>query len=320
MKLLDIPKPALNIGLFTRKKISLGIQYSEQFLKLSYLEKKGQDFTLPVMPFQITIPSTDIEEAGYLLKEEMEKREIKASSVVVGLPLNSVLFRTIQLPKVEKKELEDAIEYNIREDLKSIKGSTIYDYSVLSEDEGNILNILVVIAHMKHIENINDILKAAGLEIDIIDTQPTTLVNLALHLQEKKEEKEENICIVHIDDDESYIVFFHKSLIVQSLNFNSTKYEDLSPEKKESAVEGLINEINYFFLTIHEPKNIYLSGNTFKFPEIKAYSQLKFGTRFNLEDLDPALALDLKYEGNLPLGIYNIPISLAYRGFEEWLK
>ena len=317
MKLLDVPKSILNIGSFSKKKISLGVQYSEQFLKLAFVEQKGQDIILPAIPFQINIPTTDAEEAGSLLKEEIEKRNINANSIVVGLPLGSVLFRTIQLPKAEKKELEDAIEYNIREDLKSIKGSTIYDYSVLFEDEEGILNILVVIAHRDHIEKIYQLLKTADLEPDIIDTQPTALVNLALLLQEKEEEKEENICIVHVDDDESYIVFFHKSLIVQNLNFNSIKYESLSADEKENAVEGLINEINYFFLTIHEPKTIYLSGNTFKFPEIKAYSQLKFGTRFNLEDLDPAKALGIKYEGNTPLGIYNIPLSLAYRAFEK---
>ncbi len=317
MKLLDIPKPFLNIGLFSGKKTSLGIQYSDNFFKLCFLEKKGDEITLPVVPFQLSVPTTDVEEAGSLLKEEIEKRGIDANSITVGLPLGSVLFRTIKLPKTEKKDLEDAIEYNIKEDLKSIKGSTVYDYSVLFEDEEGLLNILVVIAHKDHIDKIYQILNAANLELDIVDTQPTALVNLALLLQEKKEEKEENICIVHIDDDESYIVFFHKSLVVQNLNFNSTKYESLSPDEKENAVEGLINEINYFFLTIHEPKNIYLSGNTFKFPEIKAYSQLKFGTRFNLEDLDPVEALNLKYERNLPLGMYNIPISLAYRGLEK---
>jgi type IV pilus assembly protein PilM len=317
MKSLHLPNFRFNISFLNklRTSTSIGIQYSESFLKIAFLEKKGDELHIPLTPFQIDIYSSDEEETGLLLKEEIERRKEKVNSVVVGLPANAVLFRTLKLPKMKEDQLKDTIEYNIKEDIKNIKGSTIYDYSVLFEDSDGLLNILVVIAKLNPVEKMSKILDIAGLKLDIVDTNVTALINLAFLLQEKKEEKEENICIIHLDDDESFIIFFHKTLIIQNLNFNSIKYESLDPDEKENVVEGLINEINYFFLTIHEPKNIYLSGNAFKFPEIKAYSQLKFADRFNLEDLDPVIALNLKYEGNTHLGIYNVPLSLAYRGF-----
>jgi type IV pilus assembly protein PilM len=97
---------------------------------------------------------------------------------------------------------------------------------------------------------------------------------------------------------------------------NFKLYEMLDPDAKEQEVMRLIKEINYFFLTLQEPRIIYTSGLFVNYPEIKAYTQLKFSTRFILEDLDPVLSLNIKYSGNFPIQIYNASISLAYRGIE----
>lgn len=308
----NIKLPDLNISIFPSTKSSLGIQINSEFAKIAVLKRKGHALELSLMPFKINLPESE-EESAKIIQEELEKREIKVSEVVAGLSPSSLLFKTLKLPKVNQKEIIDAIEYNIKEDLDTLKGSAYYDYDIIGEEEG-VLEILVVIAKMQDIDRILNIANIAGLEIDIIDANPLSLINLAFLFQERKGEKEENICIIHFDENESYLVFYHKNIVIQTLNFDSEKYENLNPDEKEAAVESLINEINYFFLTIHEPQNIYLSGNSFKFPEIREYMQLKFGKRFNLENLDPTEALSFDYEGNIPLGIFNVPIGLAYRG------
>jgi len=86
---------------------------------------------------------------------------------------------------------------------------------------------------------------------------------------------------------------------------NFKLYEMLNSDAKEREFMRLINEINYFFLTLQEPKIIYILGLFVKYPEIKAYTQLKFSTRFILEDIDPVLSLNIKYSGNFPIQIYN---------------
>ena len=305
--------PKLNI--FSKEKVVLGLQVSKSYCKLAVLQKEGNNYILPTVPFEIVLPD-NIEEAGNLLKDELLKRDISSVSVVAGLPPSSLFFKAIKIPKVKEDELKDAVEWNIREDINTIQGDTFYDFYVISENEG-ILDILVVIARLSDIDKIRQICEFANLSLDIIDAEPVSLINLASFYlsNQTEEEKEENICIVHLDKHESYLSFSHKNVIVQSLNFDSVKYESMSPDDRESAVENLINEINYFFLTIHEPKTIFMSGDSFRFPEIKAYMQLKFGNRFKLEDLDPTKILSLEYSGNLPLGVYNVPISLAFRGF-----
>ena len=308
---MKLPK----LSVFSKEKVILGLQISKASSKVALLKKEGDTFILPTLPFEILLPD-DVEEAGNLLKDELLKRDISNVTVVAGLPPSSLFFKAIKIPQVKGEELKDAVEWNIREDIKTIQGDTYYDFNVISETDGN-LDILVVIARLSDIDRIKQICDYAEISLSIIDAEPVSLINLASHylINQGKEETEENICIVHLDKQESYLSFSHKNVIVQSLNFDSIKYESMSPDEREAAVESLVNEINYFFLTIHEPKTIFMSGDSFRFPEIKAYMQLKFGNRFELEDLDPVRVLNIDYSGNTPLGIYNVPISLAFRGF-----
>jgi len=296
-----------------REKTGLGLQLDRGFARVALLERVGGRYTIPVMPFEIPLVDNK-EEAGRLIKEELEKRDIDIKSAAVSIPIGSTLFKTIKIPKMSLKEIEEAVEWNIREDIKSLQGTTIYDYDIISEDDEE-LYIVVVISKIDAIENIKEIMKFAGIEPEIIDSEGVALINLAEAEKNNNPElkQESNVCIIHLDLNDSYLIFFHENIIVQSLNFDAKAYQDLEPDDKEKAIDKLINEINYFFLTINEPKVIYTSGLFAKYPEIQAYMQLKFSTRFTLVELDPIKALNIDFESSVPLSIYSIPFGLAYR-------
>ncbi len=300
-----------------KEEQSLGIQLDKNFARVAVLEKEGKEFILPVMPFEVDLPE-DTEQAGLVLRDQLDKREIKIKKAAVSIPIGSTLYKTLKLPKLSPQELEEAVEWNIREDIKSLKGSTIYDYDIIGEDE-NIYHILVVIAKIDEIEEAKEVLYYAGITPEIIDSEGIALINLA-NLQKEKDpalKDETNLCILHLDYNESYLIFFHNNIFVQTLNFDAKKYEEVAPVEKEKIVEKLIKEINYFFLTISEPKSIFTSGLFVRFPEIHAYMQLKFSTRFALVELDPVKALNIDYSGKVPLSLYSVPFGLAYRRFED---
>jgi len=304
-------------GILQREKTSLGIQLDKGFARVAVLEREMGKYHIPIMPFEVSLVENK-EQAGMLIREELDKRGINVKSAVVSVPTASTLFKTIKIPKMTPKEIEEAVEWNIREDIKSLKGTTVYDYDIINE-EGEELSIIVVISKIEDIENIREIMKYAGVEPEIIDSEGIALINLAEAEKNNNPElkEESNICIIHLDINDSYLIFFHENVIVQSLNFDSKRYEELEPDDKEKAIDRLINEINYFFLTINEPKVIYTSGFFAKYPEIQAYMQLKFSTRFTLVELDPVRALNIEFESQLPLSVYNIPFGLAYRRIEN---
>jgi len=314
MGLLGKIKSQIKVPTILQKEnLGLGIQLEKSFARVAALEKTTEGYTIPIMPFEVPFVDNK-EEAGRLLREEIERRDIEVRSAAVSIPIGSTLFKTLKIPKMSPKEIEEAVEWNIKEDIKSLKGTTVYDYDIIKE-EGDELYIVVVISKIDEIENIREIMKFAGIEPDIIDSEGIALINLAEAEKDNnpKLREESNICIIHLDINESYLIFFHENIIVQSLNFDSRSYEELNPDDKEEAIDKLINEINYFFLTINEPKIIYTSGLFAKYPEIQAYMQLKFSTRFALVELDPVKILDIEFESNVPFSIYSIPFGLAYR-------
>jgi type IV pilus assembly protein PilM len=314
IKGLSLPK--FNIGLMKKTEFYTGIEVDKDYIRVGLLQKDEDGFSLPIMPFEIHV-SGDDEQDGKILKNELERRGLNIKSAAFSIPISSVLYKTLHLPKVDDKELIDAIEWNIKEDIESLKTKAYYDWDILSSED-NFLNVLVVITKKEAVERVLTIAKIANIKVDFIDTVATSLLNLAF-LQKEKVEKskgESNICIIHIDKNDSFLMFSNNYLALQTLDFNAEVYGKLDFDSKEQEVIRIINEINYFFLTINEPRIIYTSGYFIKYPEIKAYMQLKFSSRFLLEDLDPVLALSLDYKGNYPLGLYNNVLSLAYRSIK----
>jgi type IV pilus assembly protein PilM len=310
MKLNKIKLPSLKNKLFT------GIELDTDYARVSILEKDGEDLIFSIMPFEIQLTG-DNEQDGLVLRQELERRGLNIKIANFSIPVSAVLIKNLKLPKVSEKEMIDAIEWNIKEDIENLKTETVYDYSIIHEDK-DFYDIVVVIAKNEQIERVLEVAKSANIEADTIEPSAIALLNLAFLQKEKvdKTKEEKNICLIHLDKNDSCLLFSNNNVIIQPIDVNFKLYEMLDPDAKEQEAMRLINEINYFFLTLQEPKIIYTSGLFVNYPEIKAYTQLKFSTRFILEDIDPVLSLNIKYSDNFPIQIYNTSISLAYRGLE----
>jgi len=304
------------LPLSKKNKLFTGIELDTDYARVAILEKDGEDLIFSIMPFEIQLTG-DNEQDGLILRQELERRGLSVKIANFSIPVSAVLIKNLKLPKVSEKEMIDAIEWNIKEDIENLKTETVYDYSIIHEDE-NFYDIVAVIAKNEQIDRVLEVAENAKIQVDIIEPSATALLNLAFLQKEKvdKNKEEKNICLIHLDKNDSYLLFSNNNVIIQPIEMNFKLYEMLDPDAKEQEVTRLINEINYFFLTLQEPKIIYTSGLFVKYPEIKAYTQLKFSTRFILEDIDPVLSLNIKYSGNFPIQIYNTSISLAHRGLE----
>jgi type IV pilus assembly protein PilM len=318
MKLSRIKLPSLDRILpFSKKnKLFTGIELDTDYARVTVLEKDNEDLIFSITPFEIQLTGDNYQD-GLILRQEIERRGLNVKIANFSIPVSAVLIKNLKLPKVSEKEMIDAIEWNIKEDIENLKVETVYDYSIINEDK-DFYDIVVVITKINQINRVLEVAENAKIKVDIIEPSATALLNLAFLQKEKveKNREENNICLIHLDKNDSYLLFSNNNIIIQPIEMNFKLYELLDPDAKEQEVTRLINEINYFFYTLQEPKIVYTSGLFVKYPEIKAYTQLKFSTRFVLEDIDPVLSLDIKYNGNFPIQIYNTSISLAHRGLE----
>ncbi len=298
------------INLSFGQKEAIGIQLNDSFARFAILQKNHSSFHVKISPFEIEFKK---EEAGLKIKEELIKRGIKTKTAAFSIPISSTLYKNLKLPKMPKKDLKEAVEWNIREEIQSLKGSTVFDYAIISEEE-NSYNILVIIAKKSHIDFIFDTAKEAGLKPDIIDSEGIALFNLALaqHKEEGGSEEDKSLCVINIDKEDSYLIFKQNNIILQTLDFNVNKYNKSSLEEKEEMITKLINELNYFFLTFNEPSKLFTAGYLIDFPEINSYLKSNFEGKFEIEDISPLIALEIKEKCDGVCGHFSVPFGLAY--------
>jgi type IV pilus assembly protein PilM len=305
----------IKANLSLAQKEVIGIQLSENFARLAFLSKNHNSFHIRTKPFEIEFKK---EEAGQRIKGELLKKGIKTKTAAFSIPISSTLYKNLKLPKMSSKNLKEAVEWNIREEIQTLKGETVFDYAIISEED-NSYNILVVIAKKSNIDFIFDVAREAGIKPDIIDSEGIALFNLALQQHKKSggSEEDKSICVINLDKQDSYLLFKQNNIILQTLDFNVNKYNKASLEEKETIITKLINELNYFFLTFTEPSKLFTSGYVVDFPEINSYLKSNFENKFEIEDINPLIALDIKEKCGNVCGHFSIPFSLAYEELSQ---
>ena len=303
-------------NIFRKTKYLAGIQIEENIIRVLVLDK--ENLTTYNRPLEIEFQNEDIDEIEEILVRELLGLNINEPlDAVIGVPMSLSLIKNLKLPKMDKKDLLEAIEWSIKEEMQTIKGETVYDFDIVGE-ENDMYNIIVVVAKKADIEKLEEIEKRTSIKILHIDSNPISLLNMASLQKERKGtigEGENITCALYIDDFSSYIVYYQNGFSAEQLSFKLRDFKTF--EESEPELTKLINEINYFFLTVNEPSVVYLGGSILEYPDIKEYIQSKFIGKFAFIDLDPPEILGINYTGDKHPGVYAVSFGLLYRGIEE---
>lgn len=138
------------------------------------------------------------------LKELWGKTGIREKSVTLGVANQRVIVRPIELPYMEKEELDNALRFQVQEFIPIPIEDAILDFDIIEEfmtaDEERMLTVLLVAAHKDMIQSFMEVLKSAGLTLSAIDLKafalPRSLVPIGV-LQGGYEEGEA-ICLVNV--------------------------------------------------------------------------------------------------------------------------
>lgn len=135
--------------------------------------------------------------------------DISTNRVAVSLPANRALTRAVRLPKMNAKDIAEAVQTEVEQLLPGHADSLYVDYTLLREDEENI-EIFVVAIAKQIVDSYLVLTRMMGLEAVLFDTAIGASARLFAH------DKQSNVPSVLVDfgAGNTDITVFNKGLIV----------------------------------------------------------------------------------------------------------
>lgn len=194
-----------------KSKVYVGLDISSNSVKVAEVTagKEAPVLTnLGTVPIPEGVVRDGEVEDGVTLAESIKElwsiTGIKERSVILGIANQKVIVRPIELPYMEKEELDSALRFQVQEFIPIPIEDAILDYDIIEEfmtaEEERMLTVLLVAAHKEMINTFIEVLREAGLNPSAIDLKafalPRSLIPLA-ELQAAYEETEA-VCLINV--------------------------------------------------------------------------------------------------------------------------
>ncbi|MEW5803536.1 MAG: pilus assembly protein PilM [bacterium] len=103
------------------------------------------------------------------LRNYVRERGVKPDQIVVGLPKEQVILKEILLPKVEEKQLQEMLEYEVERHIPFAVQNVAFDYQILSREENSLRVLLGVVKKddLQKILTMLDLEQAKPVVVDI---------------------------------------------------------------------------------------------------------------------------------------------------------
>lgn len=190
---------------FLQKKIfdlfpsSFGLDLSDLSIKVLRMESEGKShrvsgYTSAALPVgsvidgEILKPEIVIDVMRKLMENPTMKK-MHTRKVMCSLPETKAFLRVISLPKMDKKEVQGAIQWEIEANIPLTLDQVYYDWQILDETlsvEAGKMNVLVVAVARSVVDQFVEVLEAAGLEVVGLETESIAQARSLLAETEEK--------------------------------------------------------------------------------------------------------------------------------------
>lgn len=174
------------MGLFTilNKKIinvygnTIGLDLSDLSVKVVQLEKRGKGDSI-VSIGTADIPAGSISSGEIVEKDKVvqaikdaiasaKPRKMTAKNVICSLPETKAFLRVINIPKMKKEEVAEAIKWEVEANIPLSIDQVYYDWQILEKNfsqEKNKESVLIVAVAQKVVNQFLEVLEQVGLEV-----------------------------------------------------------------------------------------------------------------------------------------------------------
>lgn len=131
-------------------------------------------------------PSESAGGVAATLEAFREKHDLSGCKVCVSLSSSKLLARFLQLPPVAKKQVPGVVEYEAKHQIPFPLTELVWDYELLDEEAENYRDdvqhrVLLLAAKEFHVVDQLAALKAAEINVDLLQSDAVALHNLALY-------------------------------------------------------------------------------------------------------------------------------------------
>lgn len=168
---------------FGQKKSVLGVDIGSSSIKLAQLEigenPKLETYGMVDISEPISSQTTDekVHQIAELLKNLMEKAEVTTKDCVMSLPNSAVFTSVIDMPKMDDKEMDQAMQYEAKKYVPLPFSEVTLSWTILSENDDKVSHKVLLIAVPKQIRDIYiKLFQLTGVNLEIIEIEALALI------------------------------------------------------------------------------------------------------------------------------------------------
>jgi type IV pilus assembly protein PilM len=235
------------MGLFGRKKTSIGLDIGSGFVKVVEVDHSGAQPEVTRVAMRALLPDAIVEGEimDYGLVSEtvrglFEQLGIKNAEVVTAIGGHDVIIKKIQMDRMKESDAREVIRWEAEQhvpfDIKSVE----LDFQILNpHDEGMQMEVLLVAAKRELVDNKVGLLQDAGINPIIIDVDAFALHNAFLH--NYPEAQEGIIALVNVGHETTNVNILESGIpiLTRDIPFGSRRIrEDLQRERGLTAEQA----------------------------------------------------------------------------------
>jgi len=163
-----------------KEKVSIGLDVGHRHINMVELAGDAQGFKLLDFASAGLDPRQGKEGKLRQLKKLAQEKGISALPVNIGVTGESVIVRYIDLPKMSKEEVGQALKYEAQQYIPFKMEEVVFDYHILTPlDLGpaDRMKVFLVAAKKQAITEFVELIQQAGLKPNLIDVNSFSLIN-----------------------------------------------------------------------------------------------------------------------------------------------
>jgi type IV pilus assembly protein PilM len=196
---------------FGSSQTGIGLDIGTEHVRVAQVKQTGSGFVLTGygrvdVPMGAVADGEIVDSAAVsaAIKELWRVSNVRGKEVSTGVSNQRVIVRLIDLPFMERGELQNAIQYQAQDYIPMAVEESILDFQIIGDymtpSDEHMMEVLLVAAHREMIGNTVSAVEGAGLKLSRVDVSSFAIVRALMgdSLEVLPESEGEATAIVHV--------------------------------------------------------------------------------------------------------------------------